>query len=167
MALTLGAYAWPAHARPVAAAAVVVFTAVNYLGVAKTARVTRILVVLTLAALAAVVTGALTGPTASPAQLVDWFPNGPLGLLQAAGLLFFAFAGYARIATLGEEVKDPARTIPRAIPLALGIVVVVYAVAPPLRPPDRRRRVKDRRRQRLVALVAGRAGYCDGAAARR
>jgi APA family basic amino acid/polyamine antiporter len=128
MALTLGAYAWPAHARPVAAAAVVVFTAVNYLGVAKTARVTRILVVLTLAALAAVVTGALTGPTASPAQLVDWFPNGPLGLLQAAGLLFFAFAGYARIATLGEEVKDPARTIPRAIPLALGIVVVVYAV---------------------------------------
>ncbi|GAA1388296.1 APC family permease [Pseudonocardia kongjuensis] len=128
MALTLGAYAWPDQARPVAAAAVVVFTAVNYLGVAKTAQVTRVLVVLTLAALAAVVTGTLTGPTASPAQLVNWFPNGPLGVLQAAGLLFFAFAGYARIATLGEEVKDPARTIPRAIPLALGIVVVVYAI---------------------------------------
>ena len=128
MALTLGAYAWPAQARPVAAAAVVVFTAVNYLGVSKTARLTRVLVVLTLAALAAVVAGALTAPTASPARLVDWFPNGPLGVLQAAGLLFFAFAGYARIATLGEEVRDPARTIPRAIPLALGIVVVVYAV---------------------------------------
>ena len=41
------------------------------------------------------------------------------GVLQAAGLLFFAFAGYARIATLGEEVRDPARTIPRAIPIAL------------------------------------------------
>ncbi len=50
------------------------------------------------------------------------------GLLQSAGLLFFAFAGYARIATLGEEVRDPARTIPRAIPLALGITVAVYAV---------------------------------------
>jgi APA family basic amino acid/polyamine antiporter len=49
------------------------------------------------------------------------------GVLQAAGLLFFAFAGYARIATLGEEVRDPARTIPRAIPLALGITLVVYA----------------------------------------
>jgi len=49
-------------------------------------------------------------------------------LLQAAGLLFFAFAGYARIATLGEEVRDPARTIPRAIPLALGLAVLVYAV---------------------------------------
>ena len=49
------------------------------------------------------------------------------GVLQSAGLLFFAFAGYARIATLGEEVREPARTIPRAIPLALGIAVVVYA----------------------------------------
>ena len=42
------------------------------------------------------------------------------GVLQSAGLLFFAFAGYARIATLGEEVRDPARTIPRAISVALG-----------------------------------------------
>ena len=42
-------------------------------------------------------------------------------------MLFFAFAGYARIATLGEEVVDPRRTIPRAIPLALGIALVVYA----------------------------------------
>jgi basic amino acid/polyamine antiporter, APA family len=50
------------------------------------------------------------------------------GVLQAAGLLFFAFAGYARIATLGEEVRDPARTIPRAIPVALGIVLAVYAI---------------------------------------
>jgi APA family basic amino acid/polyamine antiporter len=48
-------------------------------------------------------------------------------VLQAAGILFFAFAGYARIATLGEEVRDPTRTIPRAIPLALGIALVVYA----------------------------------------
>src|SRR5215207_6413745 len=48
------------------------------------------------------------------------------GVFQAAGLLFFAFAGYARIATLGEEVRDPARTIPRAIPLALGVTLAVY-----------------------------------------
>lgn len=48
-------------------------------------------------------------------------------MLQAAGLLFFAFAGYARITTLGEEVRDPARTIPRAVPLALGLVLAVYA----------------------------------------
>jgi APA family basic amino acid/polyamine antiporter len=48
--------------------------------------------------------------------------------LQSAGFLFFAFAGYARIATLGEEVKDPAITIPRAIPRALAAVLVVYLV---------------------------------------
>jgi basic amino acid/polyamine antiporter, APA family len=48
-------------------------------------------------------------------------------VLAAGGLLFFAFAGYARIATLGEEVRDPERTIPRAIPLALGIALAVYA----------------------------------------
>jgi APA family basic amino acid/polyamine antiporter len=54
-------------------------------------------------------------------------PNGLLGVLQSAGLLFFAFAGYARLATLGEEVRDPSVTIPRAIPLALGITVTVYA----------------------------------------
>jgi APA family basic amino acid/polyamine antiporter len=47
-------------------------------------------------------------------------------VLQSAGLIFFAFAGYARIATLGEEVKAPERTIPRAIPLALMITVVLY-----------------------------------------
>ena len=51
---------------------------------------------------------------------------GIYGVFQSAGLLFFAFAGYARIATLGEEVRDPASTIPRAIPMALGITVVIY-----------------------------------------
>ncbi|MFP5309575.1 MAG: APC family permease [Actinomycetes bacterium] len=50
------------------------------------------------------------------------------GVLEAAGLLFFAFAGYARIATLGEEVRDPVTTIPRAITVALGTVVTTYAV---------------------------------------
>jgi APA family basic amino acid/polyamine antiporter len=58
----------------------------------------------------------------------DWGTSSAYGILQSAGLLFFAFAGYARIATLGEEVRDPETTIPRAIPRALGIVVVLYAV---------------------------------------
>ena len=50
------------------------------------------------------------------------------GCCRGRDCYFFAFAGYARIATLGEEVRDPARTIPRAIPLALGIALIVYAV---------------------------------------
>ena len=52
----------------------------------------------------------------------------PYGVLQSAGILFFAFAGYARLATLGEEVIEPKRTIPRAIPIALGITLAIYAV---------------------------------------
>lgn len=126
MALTLGSYAWPEHPVPVAAVAIVVLTGVNYLGVGKTARLTRLLVALTLLALAGVVAASLGGAATSPAHLTAWFPHGALGITQAAALLFFAFAGYARIATLGEEVRDPARTIPRAIPLALGIVVALY-----------------------------------------
>ena len=54
--------------------------------------------------------------------------SGWYGILQSAGLLFFAFAGYARIATMGEEVREPKRTIPRAISIALGITIIIYAV---------------------------------------
>ncbi|MBO4240703.1 amino acid permease [Pseudonocardia alni] len=127
MALTLGSYAWPEHARAVAAAAVVAMVAVNLRGITRTALVTRLLVVCTVAVLAAVVVAAFSRP-AVVSPFDGWAGAGPLAVLQAAGLLFFAFAGYARIATLGEEVRDPGRTIPRAIPLALGLVLVVYAV---------------------------------------
>jgi basic amino acid/polyamine antiporter, APA family len=129
MALTLGSYVAPGLARPVALAGLAAVTAANYLGVAKTAAATRVLVAVVLAALAAAVAGMLFGGRADPGNLAGPGPGqGLLGVLQAAGLLFFAFAGYARVATLGEEVADPAHTIPRAVPLALGIVLAVYAV---------------------------------------
>lgn len=51
-----------------------------------------------------------------------------VGIVGAAGLIFFAFAGYARMATLGEEVTNPTKTIPRAIIGALWVVLVVYLV---------------------------------------
>jgi len=110
-----------------AVAAVVALTAVNARGVEKTAGLTRIIVVLVLTALAVVVAGALFGGHASTERFGALTAGGASGVLQSAGLLFFAFAGYARIATLGEEVADPARTIPKAIPVALAITLVVYA----------------------------------------
>ena len=128
MALTFGAYVLPGATRPLAVAAVVLLTAVNYRGVRKTARLTTVIVVLVLAALAVVVAGAFAGGTATVDHLRLDGTVDLRGILQAAGLLFFAFAGYARIATLGEEVHDPATTIPRAIPLALGITLVIYAL---------------------------------------
>ena len=134
MALTFASYAVPGPwwaQRLVGVAAVLALAGLNYRGVTKTAALTRVLVAATLGALAVVVIGIWTGGRARAANLDGWTSlsaGGVHGILQAAGLLFFAFAGYARIATMGEEVRDPQRTIPRAIPAALAITVAVYAV---------------------------------------
>jgi APA family basic amino acid/polyamine antiporter len=53
--------------------------------------------------------------------------SGLYGILQSAGIWFFAFAGYSRIATLGEEIKDPEKSIPRAILIGLGLTLIIYA----------------------------------------
>nr|WP_062981232.1 APC family permease [Nocardia anaemiae] len=126
MALTVGSYAWPQHSRVVAVAAVVAITAINYTGVQKSALATRIIVASVLVVLALVVGVGVFGNHSAATVLPDRI--GPRGVLQAAGLLFFAFAGYARIATLGEEVRDPQRTIPRAIMIALGLTLALYAL---------------------------------------
>lgn len=128
IALAFGAYAVPGHARLLAVGAVVVLTGINYLGVQKSAWLTRAIVVVTLAALAIAIVACLAGGQTDVSHLRP-FPGTSLhGILQAGGLIFFAFAGYARIATLGEEVREPARTIPRAIAVALAIVFVVYVL---------------------------------------
>jgi len=75
-----------------------------------------------------VVAASLSGDTAWRFGSWDLLAGGWYGILQSAGLLFFAFAGYARIATMGEEVREPERTIPRAILTALTIVVLIYLV---------------------------------------
>jgi hypothetical protein len=156
MALTVGSYTWPDHAHAVAVAAVVALTAVNYAGMQKSAWLTRVVVAVVLAVLGA----GRRRPDLDGGgrRRLDVGSDATVGgVLQAAGLLFFAFAGYARIATLGEEVRDPARTIPRAIPLALGLTLVVYAARGRRRPdavlgPQR----AGRRRRPAVGCRAGR-----------
>jgi APA family basic amino acid/polyamine antiporter len=128
MALTVGYYVWPAYAHAVAVAAVVVLTALNYAGIHKSALLTRVIVALVLAVLAAVVLLLLGFGDVDVARLGLDGDVTVGGVLESAGMLFFAFAGYARIATLGEEVRDPSRTIPRAIAVALAIALVVYVV---------------------------------------
>lgn len=127
MALTVGYYLWPAGAHAVAVAAVVALTALTYFGIEKSALLTRLIVAVVLSVLAGVVVLIVGFGAADHTGLQVHTDPGPGAVLQSAGLLFFAFAGYARIATLGEEVRDPARTIGRAIPIALGITLVVYA----------------------------------------
>jgi len=133
MALTFAAYAVPGHPgwpqRLVAALAVGALAALNYRGITRTAALARIIVAVVLTAIAVSVAASLLGghpdSTLLDASSPDWTWY---GVLQSAGLIFFAFAGYARIATLAEEVRDPARTIPRAILFALAGTVAVYAV---------------------------------------
>lgn len=131
MALVIAAYIAPAGwERPVAILAVVALAAVNLAGVTRTALATKVIVVIVLCVLTlVVVAGVVTGPASGAATTPDDAQEATLfGVLQSAGLLFFAFAGYARIATMGEEVRDPQRTIPRAVVLALSGVFVVYGV---------------------------------------
>ena len=134
MALTVGLYTWPGHADLVAAAAVLALTILSVLGVQRTAAASKVLVGIVLAVLAVFVAMAwVTGPASAgpvaPPPAVDGeaWPARVLGVLGGAGFCFFAFAGYARIATLGEEVREPARTIPRAVVVAITVVIGVYA----------------------------------------
>ncbi|MBG6060023.1 APA family basic amino acid/polyamine antiporter [Cryobacterium sp. MP_M5] len=130
MALTFAAYAAPAGwEKPVAVVAILALAAVNYFGITRTAGLTRLIVAVVLIVLALViVTGLVGGPPHANDLGKNLFAESWYGILQSAGLLFFAFAGYARIATMGEEVKNPARTIPRAILTALTITLVIYAL---------------------------------------
>ncbi|MEF3403432.1 APC family permease [Agromyces sp. CCNWLW203] len=137
MAMTFAAYLAPAAwQRPLAIVAVIAIAAVNLRGITRTARVATVIVIGVLGVLALVVAAGATatygGAPIDGAPVIDLGAGAGapgqdwLGILQSAGLLFFAFAGYARIATLGEEVRDPSRTIPRAIGIAFAIAVLVY-----------------------------------------
>lgn len=134
MASTIGAYLLPEHTRSIAVTAIVVMTLVNIGGLQRTVLVTRILLGLSGVVLLIVVVAGTSSSTfdgGSLWPLADLTDDRSLlrrsyDVLQSAGLLFFAFAGYARIATLGEEVRDPERNISRAIGTSLSIVVVIY-----------------------------------------
>lgn len=124
ISLVAGAYLWPEQARPVAVALLAVFAIVNMSGIRSTATVSLVIVGVVLVGLAVTLAPAL--PSLQPIELDA--AASPLGILQSAGLLFFCFAGYARLATLGAEVVDPRRTLPRAIIAALAIALVIYGV---------------------------------------
>jgi basic amino acid/polyamine antiporter, APA family len=128
MALTFAVYVVPGMwQRPVAITAVIILAAINYHGITRTAMLTKIIVAVVLGTLALVVAASMSGPsTLASVQSWQLLAGSWYGILQSAGLLFFAFAGYARIATLGEEVRDPERTIPLAILIALSIVILIY-----------------------------------------
>ncbi len=110
--------------RAVAAGAIALFTALNYFGIRRSSRVNLAIVAVSLGAL--VVFVAAGAGSFSLERLRPFAPAGWRGILQAAALLFFAYTGYARIATLGEEVREPRRTIPRATVITIAGAVALY-----------------------------------------
>ncbi len=123
IALVGGSYLWPGFERPVAIGLVIVLAAVNATGVRSTAVVSAVAAAVVIVVLVAVLGVSLPGADVS--RLGG--EAHPLGVLPAVGLIFFAFAGYARVATLGEEVKDPVRVLPRAVLFAIATVFLVSA----------------------------------------
>ncbi|MCI4372084.1 MAG: APC family permease [Thermoplasmata archaeon] len=128
IALAFGEYfsaVWPGvPVRAIAIGAALSMTLLNAVGIRRSVRVTEVVVIFSVVTLLAVVVLALPAVHASNFEPVA--PGGVLGILQATALLFFAYTGYSRIATLVEEVKDPKRTIPRATGWALGGATALY-----------------------------------------
>jgi len=115
-------YIWPDNPALVAAGLIALFAVFNMMGIRTTALLSVVIAVVVVGTLLVTLVGA------SGEVSVANFAGEPraAGVLQAAGLLFFAFAGYARMATLGEEVKNPTRVLPRVIVVTLVGVLVLY-----------------------------------------
>lgn len=114
--------------RAIAVGAIVSFTILNYFGIRRSSRANLAIVTVSLGALLLFV--AAGAPSFRAENLRPFAPAGWRGTLEAAAILFFAYTGYARIATLAEEVRDPRRTIPRAILVTIiGAVLLYFAVA--------------------------------------
>ncbi len=129
MALSFAYYTSAAYPKALAAGSVIFLTLVNSFGVKKTATLTKVLVTLVIFSLIVAVFATLFGGSAHFARLGGWTDRGGVsGILQAAGMMFFAFAGYARVATLGEEIINPRKTIPRAMIISLSITLLIYII---------------------------------------
>jgi APA family basic amino acid/polyamine antiporter len=128
VAIGLGAYASMLvpglNPRLLAVGAVLFFTILNYVGVQRTSKVNLGIVTLSITSLLLLVAMGMT--SFRTANFYPFAPGGIAGALEGAAILFFAYTGYARIATLGEEVRDPRHTIPRAIVITMACSALLY-----------------------------------------
>jgi APA family basic amino acid/polyamine antiporter len=101
-------------------------TLLNLVGIKESAKVNNTLVTLKIAILLLFI---LVGiPMINTRNYVPFAPGGFSGILQGAAFIFFAYLGFGRIATLGEEVENPSRTLPRSILFALATSVIIYVL---------------------------------------
>lgn len=130
VALGFGAYVqrfFPAVDSQLSATiAVIIVIGANLAGIKKAGQLNRIIVRTTFLALVYFIFAGFS--VFDSTKLVEFMPNGFKGIAEASGVLFFAFTGYARIATLGEEIREPKRTIPLAIILTLLASIILYSL---------------------------------------
>jgi basic amino acid/polyamine antiporter, APA family len=116
---------FPINVHITAVVACIIITTINYLGARDLEVVNNVLVMFKLFVLACFIVFGITA--INQGNITSSFlPHGSIGVLQGAAFMFFAFAGFARITVIGEEVKDPKKTIPRAILLALTVSTIIY-----------------------------------------
>lgn len=105
--------------------AVILLTAANFFGIKKAGILNLTIVAITLLSLLYLVFSGI--PEVNSENFKPFAPFGIVGIAEAAALLFFAFTGYARIATLAEEVTEPKKTIPKAIIITTITAIFLYA----------------------------------------
>jgi APA family basic amino acid/polyamine antiporter len=110
----------------VAISVTLVLTALNLVSIKQSATVNNILVLIKIAILCLFIGIGIFHINSS--NYSPFTPNGYYGILQGAAYIFFAYLGFGRIATLGGEVKNPKRTLPLSILLALAISVILYVL---------------------------------------
>jgi APA family basic amino acid/polyamine antiporter len=104
--------------------AVVILTIANYIGIKKVGKLNLAIVSITLLTLIYLIFSGIT--SINTENFIPFAPLGISGIAEASALLFFAYTGYARIATLAEEVRDPKKTIPKAIIITIVLAITLY-----------------------------------------
>ena len=125
IALTLGNYISPIYGKELGVGLSVIVFLIGYKGITKTAALARWFVLIVISILVFFCIAILMTPSTNIAiPLLEGFSASNLFL--SAAIWFFAFTGYSRLATYGEEVKNPETIIPSSILTGLGITVTIY-----------------------------------------
>lgn len=125
IALTLGNYISPIYGKELGVGLSVIVFLIGYQGITKTATLARWFVLIVISILTFFCIAILMTPSTNIAiPLLEGFSTSNLFL--SAAIWFFAFTGYSRLATYGEEVKNPEKIIPSSILTGLGVTVTIY-----------------------------------------
>lgn len=126
-ALVIGAYLAPDHSRIIAVLAVLIVLALNLQGLKYSMAAMALSVAIVLVIIGSLILFTFENQSQSATAVLPSEPT-LLSILAAAGILFVAFAGYARISVIAGDVKRPAFVIPWAIGISLILVLMLYFV---------------------------------------